>query len=176
MSETTQSTAVQTHWKKLYNPDYLGAYSLEPGKDIILTIANVKNEIIMGTDGKKEECMVMRFSNNEKPMIINATNAKTITKLLQTPYIENWSGHRIQIFADKVKAFGDVVEALRIRPTLPKPINVAKSCEECGEEIKAFGAMSAEKMAIYTTQQYKKALCADCATKLKNAKESDNNA
>jgi len=167
MSETTQSTAVQTHWKKLYNPDYLGAYSLEPGKDIILTIANVKNEIIMGTDGKKEECMVMRFSNNEKPMIINATNAKTITKLLQTPYIENWSGHRIQIFADKVKAFGDVVEAVRIRPTLPKPINVAKSCEECGEEIKAFGAMSAEKMAIYTTQQYKKPLCADCATKLK---------
>ena len=27
-----------THWKKFHNPDYLGSYSLDPGKDMILTI------------------------------------------------------------------------------------------------------------------------------------------
>ena len=43
----------KTHWKKLHNPDYLGAYSLDPGKDKILTIKDVRNEIITGADGKK---------------------------------------------------------------------------------------------------------------------------
>ena len=44
-----------THWKKLTNPDYLGAYSIEDGKDLILTIAYVRQEKVIGTDGKKED-------------------------------------------------------------------------------------------------------------------------
>ena len=167
MSETTQSIAVQTHWKSMHNPNYLGCYSLTPNKDMVLTIRTVTKEIVTGADNRKEECMITHFCEDVKPMIINKTNAKTIQKLYDTPFIEEWINKRIQIFATKVKFGKDMVEALRIRPTLPKPLNIAKSCAECDEEIKAFGAMSAEKMAIYTTQQYKKPLCADCATKLK---------
>jgi hypothetical protein len=161
----------QTHWKKLYNPDYLGSYSLEPGKDMVLTIGTVKNEMVTGTDNRKEECMVMRFVEAVKPMIINATNAKTITKVLKTPYIEEWSGKKIQLYSDKVKAFGEVVEALRVRPTPPSVKTTLTKCEECKSEILAFGAMTAEKMAGYTTQKYGKALCSECATKLKNQEE-----
>ena len=87
---------MQTHWKKLINLDYLGAYSLDPGKDMILTIKGVRNEIVTGPDGKKEECMVMSFIENVKPMIVNSTNAKTIQKLYKTPYIEEWQGRKIQ--------------------------------------------------------------------------------
>ena len=47
----------QTHWKKLQNPDYLGAYSLEPGKDMVLTVASVRQEKVTGADGKKEDDM-----------------------------------------------------------------------------------------------------------------------
>ena len=36
----------ETHWKRLINPDYLGAYSLDPGKDKILTIKAVKLEMM----------------------------------------------------------------------------------------------------------------------------------
>ena len=43
----------QTHWKKLHNPDFLGAYSLDPGKDLIATIKTVRNEQVIGSDGKK---------------------------------------------------------------------------------------------------------------------------
>ena len=31
-----------THWKKLSNPNYLGAYSIEDNKDLILTISKVR--------------------------------------------------------------------------------------------------------------------------------------
>ena len=68
-----------THWKKLTNPNYLGAYSIENGQDLILTIKYVQEEKVIGTDGKKDDCVVCYFVENAKPMILNATNMKTIT-------------------------------------------------------------------------------------------------
>ena len=154
----------KTHWKKLTNPDYLGAYALDDGKDVILTISYVREEKVTGSDGKKDDCVVCHFSERVKPMILNSTNMKTITKLFDTPYIEDWSGRRIQIGIEKVKAFGDVVDALRVRKFIPAE-NVPK-CESCGGKIQPRGNMDAASMAKYTAQKYGKALCAACATQL----------
>ena len=41
----------QTHWKSMTNPNYLGVYSLPEGRDIILTIKSVGQELVMGADG-----------------------------------------------------------------------------------------------------------------------------
>ena len=114
------SSQTRTHWKKLCNPDYLGSYALDPGEDLIVTIKLVKKEMVNGPDGKKEECIVAHFKeNNTKPMVLNATNCKTIRKVLGTPFIEEWAGQQIQIFSTEVKAFGEMVDALRIRPQKP---------------------------------------------------------
>lgn len=154
----------KTHWKKLVNPNYLGAYSIEDGKDLILTIKNIRQEEVIGPDGKKEECIVCYFHEPVKPMIINSTNAKTIQKLLGSPYIEDWSGHKIQIGTERVKAFGDIVDALRVRKFLPK--TVAIKCESCGGDVIAALGMSADQLAAYTAKKYKKKLCAGCATEI----------
>lgn len=156
-----------THWKKLTNPDYLGAYALEPGQELILTIKSVSNETVTGTDGKKETCSVMRFAENVKPMILNATNSKTITKLLKTPYIEKWVGRKIQIYVESVKAFGEVVDALRIRPFLP--VEKELICADCGAKIEGFGKSSAEVVARHTLSKYGKMLCSACASKAAEA-------
>lgn len=85
-----------THWKKLTNPDYIGAYAIEDGKDLVLTIAYVRQESVIGSDGKKEECIVCHFSEKDaKPMILNVTNCKTISKLYGTPLIEQWAGKKV---------------------------------------------------------------------------------
>ena len=102
-----------THWKKLTNPNYIGAYSLQPGEERIVTITKVVRENVKGIDGKSEECTVAHLQG-EKPMILNATNCKTLTKIYQTPYIEQWSGKSVIIYAAKIKAFGEEIEALRI--------------------------------------------------------------
>jgi hypothetical protein len=167
---------VKTHWKKLQNPDYLGSYSLDPGKDMILTIKNVKVESVTGPDNRKEDCMIITFVENVKPMIVNATNAKTITKLYKTPFIEEWSGKKIQLFATEVKAFGDVVEALRIRPKIPSQATVATNCADCMNPIQPAGDRTAEEIAKRTLTKYGCSLCADCATKrseLKKTEESE---
>ena len=111
-----------THWKKLHNPDYLGAYALQPGEEVIATIRHVGTEEVFDPDSKKkEQCTVAHFQEPHlKPMILNATNCKVITKMFGSPYVEEWAGRRVQIYAEKVKAFGDIVDALRIRPKEPK--------------------------------------------------------
>ena len=48
-----------THWKKLTNPDYLGAYSFNPGEEKILRIKSVSQELVVGTDGKKNNAQLL---------------------------------------------------------------------------------------------------------------------
>lgn len=156
---------VLTHWKKLTNPDYLGAYALEPGQELIVTIKSVANEVVTGTDGKKETCSVMRFVENVKPLVLNATNSKTITKLLKSPYIEQWSGRKIQLYVEHgIKAFGDVVDAIRVRPFLP--VEKELKCADCGGAIQGFGKTTAEVVAKHTLSKYGRMLCSECATKI----------
>lgn len=107
-----------THWKKLVNPNYIGAYELQPGEERTVEIISVGRQLVKGTDGKETECTVAQLKG-EKPFILNKTNCKTLTKIYKTPYIENWAGKRIIIYAEPVKAFGDIVDALRIRPIEP---------------------------------------------------------
>jgi len=111
----------KTHWKTLHSPDYIGAYAFQPGEEIIATIKSVAHEDVMGVSGKKEQCMVVRFSESTiKPLICNVTNSKSISKAIGSPYIEDWAGHNIQMYTTEVSAFGDTVEAVRVRPKAPK--------------------------------------------------------
>lgn len=108
----------KTHWKRLINPDYIGAYSLDEGRDLTVQITQVRRDIVVGTGGKKEECTIA-YLNGNKPLILNNTNSKTIAKLYG-PYIEDWAGKKITLFATTTKLAGDTVECLRVRPLMPK--------------------------------------------------------
>jgi hypothetical protein len=113
------STYKKTHWKQLVNPDYIGAYALPNGEDLTVTIKSVAREVVTMAGGKKEECTVVQLVNN-KPFIINATNSKSIHRLYG-PYIEEWAGKQITLFASTTKFGGELVECLRIRPEVAKP-------------------------------------------------------
>lgn len=107
----------KTHWKKLHNPDYLGAYSLDD-PTMIVEIKKVEKRQIPGADGKKDDAVVAELVG-QKPMILNATNMKTIASLYGN-YIEDWVGKKITLFIANVKAFGTVTEALRVAGEIPK--------------------------------------------------------
>jgi hypothetical protein len=103
-----------THWKKLTNPNYIGAEILQPNQELKLTIEKVQKEQVKTAEGT-QECIVAYFKGGQKGMIINKTNAKIITKVVDTPFIEQWVGKSIIIYAAKVRAFGEMVEALRVK-------------------------------------------------------------
>ena len=150
-----------THWKKLTNPDYLGAYAFEPGEEKTVTIDQVRRAIVTGQEGKQEECTVAFFKEpGIKPLILNATNCKAIQKLYKTGYIEEWEGKRIILRVQPVKAFGEVVDAVRVKPEKPA---AAPLCAACKKPIGHYNQMTPEKLAEYTRKKYGRALCSSCA-------------
>lgn len=147
----------ETHWKKLTSPNYLGSYAFNPGEEKIVTIDYVKDEEVTGMEGKTERCIVAHLIG-EKPLILNKTNCKAIEKLFRTPYLEEWAGRRIVLAVQKVKAFGEEVDAVRVRPKLPGVI-----CEACGKEIRAGSGRSAAEIADLSYKKFGKKLCIECA-------------
>lgn len=125
----------KTHWKTQFNYQWLGAYSLPDGKDIILTIKEMKREDVIGNNGKKDKCLIAYFHESVKPMVINKTNCKTLEKLFKTPIIEDWSDKRIQVGSTRVDAFGDKTDALRIRPFAPTSLGDNRPTVETGSAV-----------------------------------------
>lgn len=159
-----------THWKKMMdNSDYIGAYSFQPGEEKTLTIKSCGVERVHSPDGKTEECMVIHWRENEKPLIANVTNCKMIGKVLGSNYIEQWTGQRIVLGTDKVKAFGDVVEAVRVRNKKAAPVAVpgqpATMCADCGKPITAHGNTSAADVVKRTKEKFGACLCMECGLK-----------
>lgn len=111
----------KTHWKKAFDSDYLSSADIPEGKDLILTIKQVRLEDVKGSDGAKQKRNIAYFKENYKPMILNATNSKTVKKFAGSKYIDDWNNVPIQVYVDdNIKAFGDIVEGLRIRKEQPK--------------------------------------------------------
>lgn len=153
----------KTHWKRLINPDYIGAYSVPEGEDLTVKIDFVRVEEITGSQGKKDTCSVMHLVG-EKPMILNVTNSKSIAKLYG-PYIEDWAGQFVTLYASTTRMAGETVECLRVRPQVaqrkPKPI----------PEQRLDAAIKAIQAGTYTTDKLRAAflLSDEQEAKLKDA-------
>lgn len=140
---------ILTHWKKLTDPNFIGAYSLQPGEEKTVEIVSVGRQRVKGADGKETDCTVAVLKN-EKPFILNKTNCKTLTKVFGTPFIEKWQGKKMVVYAENVKAFGEIVEALRIRPIVPiLPVLNPKSAKWPG----AIDALKNNKTTIEAIQK-----------------------
>ena len=113
----------ETQWTQNFNYKYTGAYELKQGETKVVTIARTCTEEVMDTSGKKQMCFVAYFEGQSKPMVLNKTNCKTIEKLY-SPIIEKWIGKQICLESKQVKAFGDVVDALRVKNIVPRTSKV----------------------------------------------------
>ena len=111
---------MKTHWKKTMNPNYLGAYALEPNEDLVVEITEVKTESVMNADGRNEECLVA-YLKDQKPLIVNKTNAKAIAKVAGSNYIEDWKGKQIALYISNVKRLENWWKRLGFEPFHLKP-------------------------------------------------------
>jgi len=116
---------MKTHWKKTLNKDYLGSHDLDNGEgdysEIKATIKRVTLKDVTDPQGNKSKEKIAEFAGNTKPMILNSTACKHIEKFTNSSYLEEWLNVPVQIFVQRgVKAFGDVVDALRLRDFQPE--------------------------------------------------------
>ena len=112
----------KTHVRKLRNPNYIGSYELMLGEnnviDLDVKITNVTKDTVHNGD-KLEDCTVVHLLGH-KPFILNPTNEKKLIKIFATPYIQDWIGKSFTLYVARIRAFGENVDALRIRDILPK--------------------------------------------------------
>ena len=151
-----------THWKKLFNPNYLGSYAFQPGEEKPVTIKSITQEEVTNPadpEKGKEICVVAHFVQPEKPLILNKTNSKTIAKLAKTDNVEQWPGVSLILCVQKVKAFGELTDAVRIRPVKPFV------CADCGGIITGYGGKSHDEIREHTKKTYNRQLCPECAKK-----------
>jgi len=175
----------ETHWKKLSDPNYLGSWDFQKGEERTLTISRVVQEEVVDMEKVKKDakakksCIVAYFRENSKPMILNKTNCKTIQELYKTPIIEKWAGCAITIKVEKVRAFGKMEEALRVKSKdaepesepeqAPQPVPPSiPFCHDCNNEITALGKYTAEQIAAVNQKRYGVPLCAECSNKRKS--------
>lgn len=115
----------KTHYRKAFDSPYLSSADIvEP---TVLTVSHVRLEADR-TKKTKDQFNTAYFVEKEirkgeplKPMILNASNSKTLKALTNTPFIEDWRNVRITIYVDHNVRFGkETVEGLRISPHSPE--------------------------------------------------------
>lgn len=158
-----------THWKKIVSdPNYIGEADFEENEEKVLTIARVNaSETVTTAEGKSQKAVVHWRESGNKPMILNVARSKNIAKVAGTPDVERWPGTAVQLYIEHgIKAFGEVVSAVRVRPYKPRiqrqqPV---PPCADCGKSIQPAHNMTADRLAAYTAKNYGVPLCAECAT------------
>ncbi|MGV8947575.1 MAG: hypothetical protein ACOH1N_14195 [Lutibacter sp.] len=141
------------HWKKHFNYKYTGAYEMVPDEERVLTFTKTADELVKNERGEDNMCFVAYFKEVDKPLIINKVNSKQISKLYG-PFDENWIGKQITVFVRNEKAFGEMIDVLRIRPTIPKAVEVNyKACENLLKNCKDMSEL--QKVYLSFTQDQK---------------------
>lgn len=160
--------AEHIHWKKAFNPNYFGGWCFDEGKDMVLTIADVKEELVTGEKGAQEMCLVVHWKEpGAKPLICNKTNGESIAKLVGSDYIDKWVDTPVQLYFDPSVKFGrERVGGVRIRPTKPTIKEKPILCTVCGKAVSAAeinGVMTAPaRIAAAAQKRFGRVMCWDC--------------
>lgn len=113
------------HYRRAFDSPYLSSADIvDP---VVLTVKHVRLESDK-TKKTKDLFNTAHFVEKEirkgeplKPMILNATNSKTMKGLTGTPFIDDWCNVRITVYVDHSVRFGkETVEGLRISPHAPE--------------------------------------------------------
>ena len=164
----------KTHWKKVVSdPNFIGEGDFQEGEEKVLTIDHVNAaETVTTAEGKSKKAVVHWREKGNKPMILNVARSKNIEKVAGSGYFEDWPGTQVQLYIEHgIKAFGEVVSAVRVRPFKPRVSFQAPvpPCADCGQEITPAMGKDARWLATYTAKHYGVSLCAACAQKRKAA-------
>lgn len=122
-----------THWKtKIIDINWIGTHVLPEGKDLVVEITSVKWDEQAKVMGQMKPSFVAHFAKNpyfDKPMLLNKTNLKRLSKITGTNEFESWVDLNITVVLcqEMDKAIGGGKDwALRIK-AYDKPILTEKS-------------------------------------------------
>lgn len=125
----------KTHYRKAFNSPYLSSSDIVG--ETTLTISHVRLEPDQ-TKKTQDKFNTAYFVEKEirpeeklKPMILNATNSRTMRDLTGSHFLEEWNKVRICVYVDQnVKMMGNTVEGLRIKQAPQKREIVPENAQD----------------------------------------------
>jgi len=132
----------KTHFRKAFDSPYLSSADIVG--PTVLTVARVALESDR-TKKTKDVFNTAYFVERElrpgeklKPMILNATNSKTLKTLTGSPFIEDWQNVKVTVYVDpNVRHGKDIVEGLRISPKTPAVASISPATVKAWQNAKA---------------------------------------
>lgn len=150
-------------YRKDLNKEYLGHWDLPDDDDLIATIEGVRMGTVKNQRGSETK-QILYFVEDIKPLILNVTNCKSITRALGSSRREDWRQKKISLFQGREPKSEDGF-AVRIRDVAPRVTE--EICEECRKPIARHGDYSVNKIVKLTEVKYGRKLCWKCAMKAK---------
>jgi hypothetical protein len=170
----------KTHYRKAFDSPYLASADIvEP---TVLTVKCVKLELDR-TKKTKDKFNTAYFVEREirpgeplKPMILNATNSKTMKGLTGSAFIDDWNDVRVTVYVDHNVKFGkENVEGLRISPQAPTrrvlTPEMVKAWENAKAAYKRDGNLDAVLARADMSEEHQKQLIAECEPQQEEADE-----
>ena len=161
--------------------EYLGAEDIDPGTEPIVTIDALYNGMVTLQRGKENKD-VLTFKEervngirNVRPLIVNATNRKTLRKLFGSVKVEALVGQAIQLYIDpnvRDPSSGERIDGIRIRPRKPAKVTQTFVCADCGKQIEGSGRISPEDIVNRAVKRFGVPVCADCGKKRADAQQA----
>lgn len=166
-------TESKTHYRKAFDSPYLSSADIvEP---MVLTVKYVRLENDH-TKKTKDQFNTAHFVETHirpgevlKPMILNATNSKTMKGLTGSAFIDDWNNVRITVYVDGAVRFGkETVEGLRISPHAPEAAKkvltpaMAKAWENAKGAYKRDGNLDGVLSRVEMSEAHQAQLKAEC--------------
>lgn len=161
----------KTHYRKAFDSPYLSSADIvEP---TVLTVKYVALESDK-TKKTKDQFNTAYFVEKEirkgevlKPMILNASNSKTMKSLTGSPFIDDWVNVKITVYVDCNVRFGkETVEGLRISPHAPERKYLTPENKKAWENAKAAyvrdGNLDAVTARINISDEHINQLISEC--------------
>ncbi len=161
----------KTHYRKAFDSPYLSSADItEPTR---LTIARValepdkskKTKDVMNTAYFVER--EIRPGEKLKPMILNATNSKTMKSITGSAFLEDWINVPITVYVESGIKFGrDTVDGLRIMRQPNRPQITPDQANRWNAAKAAYrrdGNLDAVLAKADMSEQHQRQLIAECA-------------
>ena len=161
----------KTHYRKAFDSPYLSSADIvEPTTLTVRRVTLEKDK----TKKSKEQFNTAYFVEKEirpgeplKPMILNATNSKTMKSLTGSAFIDDWNDVRITVYVDKNVRFGnESVEGLRISPKPPGRKQLTPAQKNQWESAKAAyrrdGNLEAVLARVDISEEHQRLLMIEC--------------
>lgn len=156
-------------WEKVIDPNFINAELIgTEGAEKVVTIKDIDFAECYDDGSKKKVQKQSVFFEECKPLVLNKTNAKTLKKLFSpnSDSPKDCIGHKVALKVEKVKAFGKVVDAIRIREYSEV------KCEGCGKPIMPGSGKTVAELVEISKRNCNKTLCIECMRKEKEKMEN----